>query len=38
MPKTIYVDQKKLMLSREKFEEILKKDPKAAEILKKEKR
>lgn len=37
MPKTIYVDRKKLKLSREKFEETLKKDPKAAEIMKKEK-
>lgn len=37
MPKTIYVDRKKLTLSREKFEEMLKKDPKATEILKKEK-
>jgi len=37
MPKTIYVDRKKLKLSREKFDEMLEKDPKAAEILKKEK-
>lgn len=37
MRKTIYVDRKKLKLSREKFEEMLKKDPKAAEIMKNEK-
>ena len=37
MPRTIYVDREKLQLSREKFEEMLKKDPKAAEIMKKEK-
>ena len=37
MPKTIYVDRKKLKLNRKKYEEMLKKDPKAAEILKKEK-
>jgi hypothetical protein len=37
MPKTIYVDRKKLKQSRKDFEENLKKNPKAAEILKKEK-
>lgn len=37
MPKTIYIDRKKLKLSRDKFEEMLKKDKRAAEILKKEK-
>ena len=37
MPKTIYVDRKKLKLSREKFVEMLMGDKKAAEIMKKEK-
>ena len=37
MSKTIYVDRKRLKLSREKFEEMLKKDTKAAKIMKKEK-
>ena len=37
MPRTIYVDREKLSLSREKFVEMLKKDRKAAEIMKKEK-
>ena len=36
MPKTIYVDRKKLKQSREKFEESLKKDRKAAKIMKEE--
>ena len=37
MPKSIYVDRKKLKLSRENFEEMMKKDPGAAEIMRKEK-
>jgi len=37
MSKIVYVDRKKLKQSREKFEETLKKDPKAAKILKEEK-
>ena len=37
MPKTTYIDRKKLKLSRKQFEEVIKKDPKSAEILKKEK-
>jgi len=38
MPRTIYVDLKKLNLSRKEFVEMLKKDPKAAEILNTEKK
>jgi hypothetical protein len=37
MPKSIYVDRKKLKLNRKQFEEMLKKDPKAAKNMKEEK-